>query len=107
MIYKPDSWQMLLINNEIVKVFACWRGGYASGDSWRCNSGCTKIVEKEEGYLVNGYSGSAYVLIKGANRLSSYGNTILAEIIGELGSYGHTVKIISIEEAIKFLEENK
>ena len=44
--YNPDRWVILkLINNQktIYKVLGGWFGGYLQGDSWRINSGITKV----------------------------------------------------------------
>ena len=105
-MYNPDAWVAILINNNLVKIFCCWYGGYTSGDIWRMNSGCSQIIEREDEYSAYGYSGSEYILTKGMNRLSSYGSAMLAEIIGELDSYGHTAEIISIEKAMEIVNAN-
>lgn len=63
--YHPDGWQFLHIKSEkesIVKLLATWSGGYLHGDSWRLNSGVTRIEFSDEGILVHGHSGSVYVL---------------------------------------------
>ena len=103
--YQPDGWQFILINDSTLKVFGCWWGGYLGCDTWRLNSGCSRILESENRYLVDGYSGSVYILGKGLTRLSSYGEMMLKEIISELESNGHSTKRISVEEAIKFVED--
>lgn len=105
--YKPDGWALLKIQVEgcdsLVKVFASWSGGYTSGDSWRVNSGCTKIEENETAYIAYGYSGSEYVLSKNSNYITSYNREILEDMIGELLSYGHKAEVISVEEARKII----
>jgi len=42
--YYPDRWVVVKIGEEnLYKVFACWYGGYARGDSWKLNSGITRV----------------------------------------------------------------
>ena len=100
--YQPDSFQFLLINNSIVKVFAAWSGSYLSGDAYRVNSGTESIVEKECHYLVYGFSGSVYKLRKCNGHINHYCRGILNKIIEESG-----VQQITPEQAIEFLKENK
>ena len=61
--YIPDRWVMLKIsdpNTTCYKILAGWGGSYLHGQSWKLNSGVTK-VEKEGDYLLfSGYSGSVY-----------------------------------------------
>jgi hypothetical protein len=57
--YTPDRWVVLRIN-DLYKVLAGWSGGYLHGDSWKLNSGITKVVEDGDYFLFHGYSGSVY-----------------------------------------------
>lgn len=102
MEHTPDGWAFLLINNEIVKVFSSWSGGFAQGDSWKLNSGSESIVEKKDYYLVYGFSGSLYKLSKSGGHINHYCRGILNKILEQ-----DIVKIITVEEAIEFLKENK
>ncbi len=47
--YTPDKWLMVKLtnkNNEFhYRIFACWYGGYLGSDSWKLNSGVTKMTE--------------------------------------------------------------
>ena len=58
----PERWVILKINGPepYFRVFAGWRGGYTSGDSWRMNSGIVGVEEDEEYYYFEGHSGSWY-----------------------------------------------
>lgn len=107
--YTPDGWTFLKIQVEgcdpRIKVFGSWSGGYLNGDSWRVNSGCTKIEEDENEYIVYGYSGSQYILSKQNNRITSYNKGVLEDMIKELQSYGHKAEIISVQEAIALIED--
>ena len=101
MDYQPDGYQFLLINNEIVKLFSSWSGGFAQGDSWRLNSGCESIVEKKDYYLIYSYSGSVYKLRKSGGHINHYCRGVLNKILEQ-----DFVKEISVQEAIEFLKEN-
>lgn len=78
----PDRWVILKLNNEgkaFYKVLAGWSGSYLEGQSWRINSGITKVESKDNYYLFHGYSGSIYKCYK-----SSYGmNTIMMRVMSE------------------------
>ena len=65
--YHPDNWVVLKITVEeipLYKVLAGWSGGYLDGDSWRINSGITKVTENGDYLEFWGYSGSVYVCHK-------------------------------------------
>jgi len=44
-------------------------GGYLDGDSWRMNSGITKVEEDDGAYYFSGFSGSRYRCGKGSYML--------------------------------------
>ncbi len=69
----PDQWILLKIGGKDphYKVFASWRGGYLSGDSWRMNSGIVSVTEDGDYYLFRGASGSIYCCHKDAYGISS------------------------------------
>lgn len=73
--YRPDRWIVLKLksNNKCVyKVMGGWYGGYLGSDSWRINSGITRVELDGDNYVFHGYSGSTYVCNK-----ASYGATVL------------------------------
>jgi hypothetical protein len=79
--YNPDKWVMLKFNyrGEIIyKILASWYGGYARGDSWKLNSGVTKIEEEGQLYRFHGTSGSVYQCHKATYGMSAYSMGILA-----------------------------
>ena len=77
--YTPAEWCLVRINDDLVKVFGSWRGGYISGDSWRINSGIEKVEEDGDYWLFIGYSGSVYKCHKDGYTINSpYNNGILA-----------------------------
>jgi hypothetical protein len=61
-MYTTDNWVILKIKGDDphYRVLAGWSGGYTTGDSWRMNSGITKVEETENSYLFYGSSGSCY-----------------------------------------------
>lgn len=59
----PDNWAVIRIDNgteTLYKVLAGWSGGYTTGDSWRLNSGVSRMETDGDYYLFYGYSGSVY-----------------------------------------------
>jgi len=113
--YQPDAYRLILLDNNLIKVFGDWYGGYLDDGAWRVNSGCTQIEEHDDHYKAFGYSGSTYYLNKSLNdldkytqgKLTAYGTMEYNQILNTLKEGGVDVKEISVEEAIKFLEENK
>lgn len=76
----PDKWVILKINDNLYKVLAGWSGGYLDGDSWRINSGISKVEETDTYYDFIGESGSIYRCNK-----SSYGfNGITSNIYAKI-----------------------
>ena len=59
----PDNWVVLFLNGDSphYRILAGWSGGYLSGDSWRLNSGITRVEESDHSYSFYGSSGSCYV----------------------------------------------
>ena len=73
--YFPDNWVILKIKEgkgtfPFYKVLAGWSGGYLDGDSWRMNSGITRITGDEDYLKFWGSSGSCYVCHKDTYRLT-------------------------------------
>lgn len=58
----PDNWVIIKVKGDDphYRVLAGWSGGYATGDSWRMNSGITKATETERSFEFHGSSGSVY-----------------------------------------------
>ena len=88
MDYYPDSWVVLKLQNEgetLYKVLAGWSGGYLSGDSWRINSGITRIVEENKSWEFYGSGGSCYVCRKGEYRLTMATSEVYNELKEKFG----------------------
>lgn len=79
--YTPDCWVMVKIVGQgmtVYKILASWYGGFAKGDSWKLNSGITKIEEDGQCYLFHGSSGSVYRCHKDLYRMSGYTSGVFA-----------------------------
>lgn len=83
--YTPDKWVVVKIKGKsfplTYKVFGCWFGGFLNGNSWKLNSGITKVTEKDNCYYFEGYSSSIYVCTKGSYGTHLYGAGVLEDII--------------------------
>ena len=64
--YFPDNWVVIKIKGDDphYRVLAGWSGGYLDGDSWRMNSGVTKVTSEGNHFKFWGSSGSCYVCHK-------------------------------------------
>ena len=60
--YRPDNWVVIKIkgNDPHYRVLGGWSGGYLDGDSWRMNSGITRVEEDADTWKFYGSSGSCY-----------------------------------------------
>lgn len=89
----PDKWVVLKIDNYY-KLFASW-----IGDSWKINSGITKIEEDEDNYYFFGFSGSCYKCYKKSYGVAtSYSSNILNRITTT------TDKIFILDEKENWIE---
>lgn len=98
MNYQPDRWVVIRISpgtqDEVCKIIAGWRGSYLYGESWKINSGITKIEEDEDFYYFHGYSGSIYQCHKCA-----YGFTnMTADIFQQIKDSSYPVELLKEEE---------
>lgn len=87
MTYTPDKWVVIRMETDeqaIYKVFATNYGGYINGDSWRLNSGISKVEDLGGYYNFHGYSGSVYRCAKNQYGTSSYTGNILADWIDRM-----------------------
>lgn len=97
--YTPEKWVVVKIEGGefplTYKVFACWYGGYLNGDSWKMNSGITKVTKEDNYYLFEGYSGSVYKCHEKAYGTNMYGHVVLDNIIKKSKDAGVSVEIMS------------
>jgi hypothetical protein len=106
--YNPDKWVVVKITGKdtppVHKVFACWSGGYAGSDSWKLNSGITKVTDKDDYFFFDGYSGSVYACRKGSYGTNIYGHGILNNLIDRIEKADGKVEILP--EETNWLEIN-
>ena len=104
--YTPDRWVMLKIcskGNTTYKVLAGWGGSYLHGQSWKLNSGVTKVEEDGQCYLFHGYSGSVYRCHKNSYGLTSFTTGILASFQKDVATT-EGVSLDMLPEETNFLE---
>lgn len=74
--YIPDRWVVLEffseVGGKIRKVFSGNYGGFAGSDSWKLNSGITKVEEFDNRYEFHGETGSVYICMKRSYGMSLY-----------------------------------
>ena len=99
--YNPDKWMVVKITGNdlppVHKVFACWAGGYLDGDSWKLNSGITKVTEKDDYFFFDGASGSVYACRKGMYGATGYGYGILKHMTDKALKNGITIEVLPEE----------
>ena len=61
-MHNPDNWVVIKMNGDDphYRVLAGWSGGYLDGDSWKMNSGITRVEDAGDRYNFYGSSGSCY-----------------------------------------------
>lgn len=96
MDYYPENWVLVKITgtDPHYRIFAGWRGGFASGDSWKLNSGVTSVTQnaKSNFYEFKGASGSVYHCHPNCYGISGlYNNGVLDDICKRSG--GHAERI--------------
>ena len=96
--YNPDAWMIVKITSpedELhYRVFGVWRGSYLSGDSWKLNSGITKVEQNDKVYYFHGESGSIYKCDKKYWGTSGYGDQILSSFKEQLEKEGGALEIV-------------
>ena len=105
--YNPDKWVMLKFmhgGTVIYKILATFYGGYLSGDSWKLNSGVTKIEEEGQCYLFYGSSGSVYRCHKNAYGMGGYTSGIYASFRKQVDEAGDDVEMELMEPDTNFME---
>jgi len=98
--YTPDKWIILKFtyNNDVIfKVLAGWSGSYLCGQSWKLNSGITKIEIENDYYLFYGYSGSIYKCHK-----HGYGTNLITA--STLESFKKQIKDSAADASMEVIE---
>jgi hypothetical protein len=97
-VYQPDAWVILRIEDggEVIhKVLGGWYGGYLGANSWRLNSGITRIEKDAETYSIYGYSGSVYRVHESNQRM----NMLMASIFASMRDRAD-VRVVDIAEVM-------
>lgn len=97
-VYQPDAWVILRIEDEdeaIHKVLGGWYGGYLGVNSWRLNSGITRVEQEGDSYSIYGYSGSIYRVHESTQRM-----TMLMASIFESMREQADVRIVDVSEVM-------
>jgi hypothetical protein len=108
--YIPDKWVVVKISGyndnskPVYKVFACWYGGWAGSDSWKLNSGITKVTLEGYVYSFEGYSGSVYECHEDCYGTNMYGHSVLSTLIENAAKAGMSIEIMP--EKTNWLEIN-
>ena len=105
-VYTPDKWMIVHIN-DIYKVFGSWYGGYLKSDRWRLNSGIAKVVEKEQYYSFEGYSGSMYNCNKNLYGINSYGSGVLQDMVQRLQQAGNNIEVLTDKQALEYVAKKQ
>jgi len=109
--YNPDKWVMLKFDYKgevIYKILATFYGGYTTGDSWKLNSGITKIEEDGQTYLFTGSTGSVYRCHKNSYGMGGYTSGVYASFQKEIDSIeGTTMDLMSPETNFMEIDYDK
>lgn len=80
-MYQPDKFVVLKVNylkgGTGYRLFGSWAGGYTTGDSWKLNSGITKVEKVGPFLTFHGNSGSVYRVHEEMYGTTSYTLSIL------------------------------
>lgn len=97
-MYTPDNWIIIKIK-DFYKVLCGTSGGYLEEDSWKMNSGISKIEEDDEAYYIHGFSGSVYKCRKGCEMLR-YNCSHIYDILIEADTSIKRVNIVDIIDEV-------
>ena len=105
----PDSWRVIRITTPketVYKVFACWLGGFATGDSWRLNSGIVAVESDKDYFYIHGASGSVYKCHKSQRRMSMFCEGTLQSLLDSISFHKETsVELLSEESVYTHLQD--
>lgn len=105
--YTPDRWVVLeftTTRHTTYKVLAGWSGGYLQGQSWKLNSGITKVEEDGDCYLFHGASGSVYCCRKSGYGWNSYMTDVYRSFEEKINDIDANMTVMP--EKTNFLELN-
>ena len=102
--YTPNNWIAVKFEYEgktYAKILGGWSGGYLDGDSWRLNSGVSRIEDDGDYYSVYGASGSVYKCYKHCERVTM----IISGVLKSLEDNG--AETITMTDLIDKLESGE
>lgn len=108
MKHHPDKFVLVKITSDkepqgFYKVFASWYGGYARGDSWKMNSGCTSVEIIDNCYVFTGESSSKYVCHKDAYGCTLYSASVLHSLKEQCKSNGVIIEEVPEEDLLEVI----
>jgi len=109
MEYIVDGWQFLKITGDgisTIHIFASFSGGYLDSDHWRRSSPIQKIEKDGNKYVAITASGNRYIFFADSNHINAYNSQVLKNK-HQLTYMYYDLEYITLEEAIKFIEDNK
>ena len=101
--YNPESAVVIKItynNGTHFRVFGGWLGGYATGSSWRANSGVVKVGYDKDYFYFYGESGSVYKCRKAKPYFDSYLTGVLNSLCDGVISQGGQVEIYELDDGL-------
>ena len=107
MNYVPDAWVVVKFSGDAVpdgvmyKILAGWKGGFTSGDSWKLNSGITKIEKIKNAFNVQGYSGSMYCCHKDGERMMMITQGIFDNLVEAYKNKKVKIEIVPIKSILE------
>lgn len=100
--YAPEQWAIVEITTPkktkpYYRIFGGWKGGFATGDSWKLNSGVVRVEEFENYYDFYGYSGSVYHCNKHSSEPTGWLAGVLNNLVINSKEAGVEIKILDRE----------
>ena len=105
--YCPDKWVMLRFTHkgqDVYKILASFYGGYLDGDSWKLNSGVTKVEQDDKYYYFHGSSGSVYACHKESYGMSMYAMSIYNKFLKQVREAEDSNMELLYEDDTNFME---
>lgn len=105
--YTPDVWVVLEFDapnmeKPLRKVFGGWYGGFAGSNSWKLNSGITKVRIKDGHYEFDGYSGSTYHCHANNYHMSGLMHGVYANWLKQADERGDvSIRILELDEIVE------
>ena len=100
MEYNPNYWQVVKITSPegkvFYKVYATWTGGWTTSDSWKMNSGITRVTKVDDMIEFHGYSGSVYkcINVEHLYRTTAYTHGVLESMMKKAELVGAKIEVL-------------